>query len=412
MQHPLPTRSLHLRGLLRGRLCVFLALAVALAVATACGAPDGPEILRIGVLDALATPQGLASIEVAELVAEQINAEGGLTIGGKRYAIEIFPADTGDMIWKAVEEARRLIYRENVAVLIGPSASREAIPVGQVAEDAGALMISPTSTNPRTTRGRRWVFRVPYTEPDQAAALAHYVIEELGLETAAALYDAHDDYSRDLALAFEQAFEAAGGRFLAAETHPPDQTTDWRPQLERLRAAAPQVLFLSGYHSKILPQARQARELGIQAQFIGGDGWLTDFIEGHPEVEGGVYCQHWHVDMVDQSPTSRAFYDAFSAHFQRPPFSRAALVYDAFGLYFDAVRRADSVVGEKVRDALADTVDFMGVTGTITYRGRGGDPRKDVVILRLENGRSELVAAVSPEDLRHGAETSSEDSDR
>ena len=250
---------------------------------------------------------------------------------------------------------------------------------------------------------RQWVFRVPYTEPLQAAALAHYVLDELGLETSATLYDVHDDYSRDLAIAFAEAFEAAGGRILGVETHSPDETTDWRPQLERLLAAQPQTLFLSGYYSKILPQARQARELGIEAQFLGGDGWLTDFVEGRPEVEGGVYCQHWHPDIVEQNPVSRTFFDAFSARFQRPPLSRTALAYDAVGLYLDAVRRADSVAGEDVRDALADTVGFAGVTGTITYRGRGGDPRKDVVILRLRNGRAELVATISPDDLQNFA---------
>ncbi|NJL34001.1 MAG: ABC transporter substrate-binding protein [Chloroflexaceae bacterium] len=238
----------------------------------ACAAQPEPEnTLRIGLLAPITGELeyvGQSTIEAATLAIDALNAEGGLAIGNERWRIEIVTADTEDNAEVAVQAARRLINQEQVVALIGPQASRNAIPVARVAEQAQIPMISPWSTNPETTAGKYYVFRAGFIDPFQGAVIARFAIEELGMQKAATLYDVASAYNKGLAEVFIEQFERLGGDVVAAETYTTG-TTDFSSHAKVLRESGADVIFLPNYGNEVPLQVRQLRAAGITAEFPG-----------------------------------------------------------------------------------------------------------------------------------------------
>ena len=348
------------------------------------------------MLTTLGAPQGQTTVEAARLATHGVNQAGGLLVGDRRHKVELVIEDSGNTPSEAVEAARRLLHQEQVLALVGPSFSRDAIAVADVAENARVPMISPGSSHPQTTRGKRYVFRICSVDPLQASVMARFATQELEAKTAAVLYDVADIFTRTTSEGFRDAFTEAGGRIVGFETYT-SGATDWRASLERLAVARPDVLFLPNYYRDAIGQARQARSFGMEATFLGVDGWLPSTVEDIPALEGSLFTQHWHPDLSERLEASRRFIDAHLELFGRRPLSRAGLSYDAFGVLFEALRLAGEPEPEKVRDVLASLTGYPGATGEITFRGHGGDPAKQLVILRIENGRVILHKIVLPE---------------
>ncbi len=368
---------------------------VFLAIWTGCdGRESGPTAIRIGVLINLSGSEGPPTREAAELAAGAVNAAGGLDAGGRRRPVELVFEDTQTAPGEAINGARRLIQRGVVAVL-GPGRSRDAIAVAGVVEKARIPMISATSTHPDTTAGRRYVFRMSFTDDFQGEALGRFAAAGLGASSAAVLYDAASAYNRNLATIFRQAFEAAGGETVAFEIYTTGES-DFRRQLERVRDADPQVLFLPNYDEEIPQQARQARELGIGATLLGGESWtLIDFAES-PQLEGAFFGRHWHLDEAETRPQARRFLEAYRQAYGHDPSDQAALTYDAIDLLFHAIRGAGDDP-DAIQQALAGLEAYEGVTGTIVYRDTGGDPPRRLIIARVRQGKTEKYEEVGPD---------------
>ncbi len=365
-----------------------------LAAVLACGRPDSPaEAIRIGVLVNLSGPEGEPTSEAARLAVAAVNAAGGLDAGGRRRPVELCFEDTRAAPGEAMDSARRLI-QQNVVAIVGPNRSREAIAGGGVAENARIPMISPTSTHPQTTAGRGYVFRVAFTDALLGHAIGRFAVEELGAATAAVLYDVASDYNRNLATVFRQTFEAAGGQLVAFESYTTGEV-DFSRQLERVRDRRPQVLLLPNYPEEIPAQARQARELGIDATLLGGDAWMVMPLAELPQLEGAFVALHWHLAAARTDRQARRFLADYRQAYGRDPTDHAALTYDAFGLLFHALRSAGADP-DGIRQALAGIEAYPGVTGTITYRGAGGDPVKRLLIGRVENGEAVIFKVIEP----------------
>ncbi len=361
---------------------------VLLSAVTGCGEDAPPAPIRIGVLANMAEADQ-QTLKATRLAADTINAGGGLDAGGRRRLVELLFEDTRLSPDEAIAGARRLI-QQNVAALVGPSRSRDAIAAGKVAENARVPMICPASTHPQTTAGKRYVFRGSFTDALQGQTLGRFA-RELG-DSAAVLFDVASAYNRGLAEVFRQAFEAAGGELVAFESYTTG-ATDFRPQLERIRDRRPQVLLLPNYPEEIPAQVAQARSLGIDAALLGGDSWnLLQFAELQ-QLEGSFCVVHWHADQAEGRREIERFITDYRQAYGRDPTDHAALVYDAIGLLLDAVARAGDDP-DAIRDALAETEGYPGVTGAITFRGRGGDPAKRLIIGRIEGGEIGFFKAV------------------
>jgi branched-chain amino acid transport system substrate-binding protein len=371
------------------------ALLAAVFLAWSCGAEKNPDAqgIPIGFYGALTGPTAtfaLSGRNGVTLAADEINRAGGVL--GR--PIHVLSEDDRGEASEAASVVSKLITRDHVVALIGEQASSRTLAAAPIAQSYGVPMISPTSTNVEVTKKGEYIFRACYIDPYQGRAVARFARETLGAKTAALLVDVRSDYSVGLADAFREAFRAAGGEIVDEQKYA-EGDSDFSAQLTAIRPKKPDVLFVPGYYTDAGLIARQARSLGLESALLGADGWdspkLTEI--GGAAVEGAYLSNHYSVD--DPAPAVRRFVDAYRARFGAPPDSIAATSYDAMRMLADAITRAGSTEGKRVRDALAATKDFAGVTGTITMDA-DRNPVKAIVILKVQGGKFVLAGKVEP----------------
>ena len=351
--------------------------------------------LRVGLIVPMSgrLPEvGLATVEAAKLAVREVNDRGGLLINDEWYRVNLLIEDNEDSPEQSVSAALRLINQQNVSAIIGPQSSRNAIPAARYAEYAKIPLISPWSTNPETTRHKEWVYRVAYVDTFQGQLMARFAFEELGLRKAAVLYDVSSAYNRHLAEVFREAFKDLGGGIVAFELYTRD-APDVTEQLRRIKAARPEALFLPNYYNEVPEQARQAREVGIQAQLLGSDTWTQIPPAERAAVEGAFFSTHYAVDREDGQVLN--FRARYRQAYNKEPNDVAALTYDAFGMLFEAAQHHGGVDPLGLRDALNALDTYDGITGKIEFRG-SGDPVKSAVLIEVRNGELGFSKWVEP----------------
>ena len=373
-----------------------LALALILVFEQSCSRPDGKTEIRLGLLCALSgesAVDGGGNRAGAELAVSEVNREGGLTVGGKRHRLVLVGEDTASTAENAVRAARKLINQDDVAALVGPFATNTAIPVAAMAEQSRVPMISPSASNPRVTAGKEYVFRGCFTDEFQGRMMAGFARQDLAARKAAVLYDVTDAYGVGLAEIFRREFENGGRQVVSFETFLKDDR-DFTQQLTRIAAQQPDVLFLPGYTEVVRLQARQARQLGITATFLGTDGWNETALAGLPEMADAYKGGHWYAGATDERV--QRFVEAFrEAYGSVPDLLRAGLAYDATKLLLHAIEKQDSFESDRIRDGLAGLSGVQGITGTVSFHG-SGDPEKGGIILRFSAGAAVLHKRVHP----------------
>ena len=364
-------------------------------VGLACGGPEEQPEFRIGLIAPITgnIPEvGKSSLDSANLIVNEVNQAGGLEVAGKHYKIVLLTEDNEDKAEVTTSKALSLINQQNVIAIVGPQASRNAIPASIVAEVAKIPMISPWSTHPETTRNKKWVFRVGYMDPFQGQVMARFAREELGADKVAVLYDIASEYNRDLTEVFAPSFESLGGE-VVLESYTTD-TPDVSEQLVRIRESGAEVLFLPNYHTEVPDQVRAAREMGIEATVLGSDTWPLIQDADREVVEGAFFNAHFALDIADEH--AQRFISSYRAAYGRDPDDVAALTFDAFGLLFKAVKDQRKVDPDAIRDGLAAITGYRGVTGSFNYNGVGGDPMKSVAILQIKDGEFVFHSRVEP----------------
>jgi branched-chain amino acid transport system substrate-binding protein len=379
-------------------------VALAALATLACNKPGAGNTVKIG-LNAELTGEmpavGASSKNGAQLYVDQVNARGGLDVGGKKMKLELVAADNGAKADQAAAAAQRLISQDNVVAMIGPNASVAAIPAGEIAESMNVPMITPWSTNPKTTintstgKPKKNVFRACFTDLFQAKVLGKFVKEKLGANTAAVLYDVASEAPNGQANLFRQTFEGLGGKVVAFETYTTGDR-DFSAQLTKIKAANPDVLFLPAYYNDVPLIAQQARRLGITAKLVGSDAWSSPEIIklGGQDVEGSYFCNHYSSQIA--TPVAKKFIADYTAKYGQAPDDVAALTYDAMGLLGQAITDAKSTDRAAVRDALSRVQNYPGVTGTMKFTPGSGDPIKSAVILQIKDGKFNWVANAEP----------------
>jgi len=381
------------------RSAVLLPRAVAVLLAAAsfagCGGETAPagQAVQIGFFGALTGPTAtfaLSGRNGARLAVQEINRGGGVL--GKR--VELLAEDDRGEASEAASVVSKLITRDHVVALIGENASSRSLAAAPIAQSYRVPMVSPSSTNAEVTKKGDYIFRVCFIDPYQGGVLASFARRTLKAKTGAILVDARSDYSVGLAEAFRSSFEAAGGR-LIAELKYTEGDSDFSAQITALAATPPDVLFIPGYYTDVGLIARQARALRLRSILLGADGWDSPKLAeiGGEAVEGAYFSNHYSVD--DPSPRVQKFVGDYRAAYGEAPDSIAALSYDAAWLIADAIKRAGSTEGKRVRDALAASKAYPGVTGTISMDAER-NPVKPAVILKVEKGRFRFVESVEP----------------
>ena len=392
------SRAENLVRALRGlwRLSLAAAALLIIGAVAACAKPSEPKQIRIGLIAPITgsiPSTGRSSINSAKLFVDGFNDRGGLEIEGELYELVLLVEDNKDTAEVAVRKAHQLINQLDVVAIVGPQASRNAIPASNVAEQFGIPMISPGSTNPMTTIGKKWVFRVSFVDTFQGPIVARFAKEELGVEKVAVLFDIASEYNRGLAEAFKSSFEGLGGEIAAFESYTPD-APNVTEQLLRIKDVGVDALFLPNYSPEVVNQVRLARGLGIDAQMIGGDAWGQLQDADRRDVEGGIFSTIYAAD--DEDPQVQQFISSYVEEFGEEPDDVAALTYDAFGLLTASIRDQGEASPDAIRDGLAEIRDYRGVTGSFRYDGTSGDPIRSVVLMKIENGEFVLHTRVEP----------------
>lgn len=380
----------------RGIVVLVALLAAVLVCPTGCTKEEAAEI-PVGVSAAITgsiPTVGAGTKNAAELAVDEVNSAGGLEVGGKKYKIKLYIEDHENKPESATATVQRLITQRKVLAVIGLETSKCAIPAGSVAENSRVPMISSWSTNPRTTEGRKYVFRACFIDPFQGTVMADFAYNELGARKAAVLYDIANDYNKGIAEFFRDAFAKLGGQIVAFESYTTGDK-DFTGQLTKIKAAGPDVLFLPNFYDEVPLQIQQARRLGITCQIIGSDSWDSpDLVKlGGEVMEGLFFSNHYSPDIA--TPEAKVFIDKYQKKYGQIPDAPAALAYDAFQLLFVAIQKAGKVDREAVRDALASIPEYKGVTGTLKFTGTG-DPIKSAVIVQIKNGKFTYYKTVSP----------------
>jgi branched-chain amino acid transport system substrate-binding protein len=381
----------------RGQLVFTLFNAILLAGISGCkrnpaNAGD-KDIIKVGEFASLTGSEatfGQSSHHGTEMAVEDINAHGGVL--GKK--IQLLTEDDQSQAGQPATVVRKLISRDGVVAILGEVASSKSLEAAPICQENKIPMISPASTNPKVTEAGDYIFRVCFIDPFQGTVMAHFARNTLKLQTAAVLKDVKSDYSFGLAKFFKQGFEEAGGKIVAEQNYSAGDK-DFNAQLTALKAANPEGIFVPGYYTEVGLIVLQARQQGITVPIFGGDGWESSSLVpiGGDALEGCYFSTHY--SPQDASPAVQDFVKRFQAKYGDTPDAMAALGYDSAMILADAMRRAGTNDCAKVRDALAATKDFSGVTGTITIDANR-NASKSAVILTITNAQFKYVKTVAP----------------
>lgn len=372
---------------------------VAVAIATlGCAKPSsdtakGPEVIKIGHFAAMtgATASfGQSADKGIRMAIEEINGSGGVL--GRQ--IEVITEDDRSQSNEAKTAAIKLIQQDKVVALIGEVASSNSLAAAPDAQRAGIPMVSPASTNPDVTKVGDYIFRICFIDPFQGEVMAKFGRNSLGLRTAAIFTDVKSAYSVGLAEFFKNTFTELGGQVVAEESYAAGDI-EFRAQLTKIKNANAEILFIPGYYTEIGLIAKQARELGIQSVLLGGDGWdgPATWEIGGAAVEGSYFSNHYSEE--DPNPVIQDFIARYKAKYTAVPDAMAVLGYDTARVVADAIKRAGSTDGAAIRDALAATKDFPGVSGTTTIDA-DRNARKAAVVLKIQDGKLKYTETVNP----------------
>ena len=294
-------------------------VASAIVVAACNGAAGDEDVVLVGINAEITGERarvGEHSRNAAELFVAQLNEAGGIELPGGAVTLQLVVEDNGDSPEGSAAASTKLITQDRVAVIVGPNASVNAIPGAEVADANETPLISPWSTNPATTQGRPWVFRVPFLDDFQGPVVANFVEEEFGFERAAVLYNISEDYPKGLAEFFRAAWEDMGHEIVAFETFTTGDS-DFSAQLTTIRESGAEFLFTPQYYNEVPLIVEQARDLGIAFEIVGSDSWAEpELVELCGDLcEGTFFSTHY--TALGATGATAEFINAYQAEYGR-----------------------------------------------------------------------------------------------
>jgi branched-chain amino acid transport system substrate-binding protein len=399
---------------------MFLVLMMATMLLTACGAPateapaaEAPAVeapaateapaaeapaepLKIAVLAPLsgAVPTfGTAMKNAIEIAAEEWNAKGGVL--GRQ--IELVIADSQCEADPAVNAANKVIDQDGVKFIIGELCSKASIPVSEIAEAKKVIQISGSSTNANVTLNvdgstKGYVFRSCFIDPFQGLVIAKFASENLKAKTAFIMLDQGNDYVRGLAEAFEESFTGMGGTIVGKETYT-STDTDFSAILSKVQEAKPDVIVLPDYYPIVNLVGAQAKQMGVTAPMLGGDGWDSPDLSP-ASAAGGYFANHYTSDAT--TPIVLEWVDKYKAKYDgMVPDAIAALAYDAANVLFAGIEAAGTADDTTAVAKAMEGLTWEGVTGTITF-DEFHNPIKGAVVMKVTEDGVTYEASVQP----------------
>ncbi len=376
----------------------FLMLVMIAGLAAGCGGGASKDV-KIGLVYELTggtATFGSAAANGAKLAVKEINAKGGVL--GKQ--IQLVTADNKSEPSESANAMTKVITQDKVIAVTGFTTSSNAIAGASVAEANKIPFITAAATNPKVTvddksgKVKDYTFRVCFIDPFQGTVGANFALNSLKVKQVAVMIDNSSDYSKGLAKFFTDAFTKGGGTILAEEAYL-QKDQDFKTVLTKIKALNPEMIYVPGYYEEVGKIVKQARELGITVPILGGDGWDSPkLIEiGGAAMNNTYFTNHYSVE--DTSPASKTFVDAYKKEYGQVPDAMAVLGYDAMYVMVDAIKRANSAEPDKIREAIAATKEYKGVTGDLTMNATH-DAVKSAVIIEIKDGKQVYKETVKP----------------
>jgi len=346
---------------------------------------------------------GEGSKYAAKMLEDQINNSGGLLVGNKKYPLEFVFEDNEAKAESAIAASLKLITQDRVLGIIGPQASKQAIPAGEICDSYKTPMISPWSTNPQTTKDRPYVFRGCFLDPFQGPVAANFVTSEFKAKKAAVLYDIASDYPKGLSEYFKLAFEKIHGKgsVVAFETFT-TKDRDFSAQLTNIIRSKADVLFTPQYYDEVPLIVKQAHDLGWKKPIMGSDSWGSAELVNlcGNDCKGLFFTTHYAA--AGAKGKTLEFIQKYREKYGYTPDDVAALTWDATRLMLNAIKNTKKLTGSTrknrraIKDQLSKIKNFDGITGKMTFSSEG-DPKKCAVVVRINNqGKFEFFNSVCP----------------
>jgi branched-chain amino acid transport system substrate-binding protein len=371
------------------RITLTLLIVASLLVIFACQPQGrGGDKARVGVFMSLTGSTanfGISSTNGIKMAADEVNGAGG--INGKQ--IELLVQDDRSDASEAATIVTKFVTQDQVHAIIGEVASSRSIAAAPIAQNAKVPMLTPSSTNPEVTKKGNFIFRSCFIDPVQGAAIAQFAARTLGAKKAAIMVDRKNDYSTGLEKVINATFTKMGGQIVVTQSYQ-EGDQDFNAQLTSIKGSNPEVIFVPGYYNDVGLIAKQARDKGITVPLVGGDGWDSTqlYAIGGSALNGCYFTNHY--SPYDTDPKVQKFVNDYKSRYGSLPDALAATAYDAAHIMFDAMKRANSLEGPAIRDALAATKDYPGVTGKVTFN-ENRDAVKPIVMIEIKQGGTYAV---------------------
>lgn len=370
-----------------------IGLTVGTSGCTKKSADAGNEILvgEYGSLSGSEATFGISTSEGVNLAFSEKNKAGG--IKGKQ--IKLITLDNQGKPEEARAAVQRLVTQDRVVAVIGEVASSRTLAAAPVAQQYKVPMISPSSTNPKVTEVGDYIFRVCFIDPFQGLVMAKFAHQEIKKQRVAILRDVKSDYSTGLADVFATEFKKMGGEIVADESYQAGET-DFKAQLTQIKGKRPEAIFVPGYYTEVGLIARQARQLGMTVPLLGGDGWDSEKLSelGQDAIKGSYFSNHYTTESTD--PVVVDFIKKYrEAYKGKTPDGLAALGYDAAKILIEAIERAPEITPLAIRDEIAKTKNFTGVTGVISIDEKR-NATKSAVVVQVDGKINRFVKTITP----------------
>jgi branched-chain amino acid transport system substrate-binding protein len=356
--------------------------------------PDRSPI-KIGFFGDLSGPTfnfGQSAKNGMLMAVDQINQAGG--IDGRQ--IDVVIEDDHGSPERAAELTGKLITQDQVVAIIAGGTSGNSRAAAPKAQAAHVPMISPSSTDPAVTQVGDYIFRACFVDAFQGQVMARFAAQTLNAKKAAILFDFNSHYGRGLTEYFELSFAKLGGQIVAKQSYMQGDA-DFKGQLSTIQSNEPDVIYIPGYYGDVALIAKQARAVGLKQPLLGGDGWDAPELWQLSGDALNVSHISTHYSADDPSPAIQTFVHEYKLRYGNlQPDAHAALAYDATRVLAGAIERSGSTEAPKIRNALAETKNFPGVTGVISIDA-DRNAIKPAVVLKLEDGQNIYQETIQPE---------------
>jgi len=358
------------------------------------------KVIKIGIFEPLTGENGGGGAQEVDGMKYANTVRPTVKIGGEEYKVELVVSDNKSDKTEAATSANYLVDK-GVSVVLGSYGSGVSIVAGDIFKEAKIPAIGASCTNPQVTKGNDYYFRVCFLDPFQGTVVANYAIQK-GAKTAAVITQLGDDYSTGLGSFFQTAFKDLTGNpnsIVEAQTFQQNQA-DFNAILQNVKAKNPDVIFAPSSIATAPLIIQQARDIGITCPIMGGDTWenATIIANAGAKAEGIILSTFFDQGMADSSPVTKEFVDGYTKYLAGREASIpavAALGYDAYMVAIDAIERAGSTDGTTIRDAIAATKDFPGVTGVINFDANGDAVKNMAVIKIVKDGKFQFLQTVT-----------------